>query len=690
MSRWERKRKYDITKMADDEFHDFMDFCEDSDEEVGGDDFDSDDNVDDPDYVLPNESDFFPQEAVSCSINVSDLDLSLATSAPPPSEIGNISESANSFTVETATFEASAGKQNNAAEEISIPFASRLRKKARMASVDDLQGEPEQSSLGHFQGNIAQLRNNMAELQKLIWRKKNIQIHVRELAFQNPDKNEFSNLKTPYDCFAYFVDEDLLELISSESNLYARQKKINSTFFCKSQDIRKYIGILMFMSVYRYPNVRSFWGRHSFELIRNAMTVNRFEEIRSHIHFADSSKRPSRDDAEYDILYLIRPVIKHMNTRFSSVPMVQRLSIDEQMCGTKMSKTNIKQYMPNKPHKWGFKIFSICDTKGYSYNFEVFTGAADNVIQEETPDLGAASNVVVRLSRNIPDFRNHITYFDNYFTSLGLLVYLRSRGIYSLGTFRANRVKNCKLSTDEQLVAKKVPRGYSEEYVATAFGIDISTVVWKDNKGVRLASTYAGVQPFHSNTPGDFTTKSRRWNRTTKQYEEVSCPNIVKEYNRHMGGVDLMDSLIGRYKIRMKTGKWPSRLFHHMLDLAMVNAYVLYHRINSEKHQRIELPKFREEVAESLLLMSEKKKVGRPSNDAEHSAKTPQKSKMYLPPSNVRYDGLHHWPSFQDKSKKRQCRNKPCKSDTQVYCEKCGIPLCMSIKKSCFKDFHTL
>lgn len=53
-----------------------------------------------------------------------------------------------------------------------------------------------------------------------------------------------------------------------------------------------------------------------------------------------------------------------------------------------MSKTNIKQYIPNKPHKWNFKIFSICDTKDYSYNFEVFTGAADNVIQEETPDLG--------------------------------------------------------------------------------------------------------------------------------------------------------------------------------------------------------------------------------------------------------------------------------------------------------------
>lgn len=43
-------------------------------------------------------------------------------------------------------------------------------------------------------------------------------------------------------------------------------------------------------------------------------------------------------------------------------------------------------------------------------------------------------------------------------------------------------------------------------------------------------------------------------------------------------GVDLMDNLAGRYKIRMKTSKWTSRVFYHLIDVAMVNAYILYHR----------------------------------------------------------------------------------------------------------------
>ncbi|XP_053968544.1 uncharacterized protein LOC128869976 [Anastrepha ludens] len=139
------------------------------------------------------------------------------------------------------------------------------------------------------------------------------------------------------------------------------------------------------------------------------------------------------------------------------------------------------------------------------------------------------------------------------------------------------------------------------------------------------------VQPFNSNNPSD--RKSRRYNRNRKQYEYVSCPNIVKEYNRHMGGVDLMDSLIGRYKIRMKTGKWPSRIFHHVIDLAIVNAYVLYHRINREKHQRVELPRFREEIAETLLLISETKTLGRPTTAEKQAEEVPKGSKLlYLPP----------------------------------------------------------
>lgn len=87
------------------------------------------------------------------------------------------------------------------------------------------------------------------------------------------------------------------------------------------------------------------------------------------------------------------------------------------MCSTKM-RHHLRQYMPNKPHKWWIKLFVLCDSSGYAYQFEVYNGAGDNVLLPGCPDLGATSNVVVRLSQTIPDFKHHIVYFVNFYTSI--------------------------------------------------------------------------------------------------------------------------------------------------------------------------------------------------------------------------------------------------------------------------------
>lgn len=173
----------------------------------------------------------------------------------------------------------------------------------------------------------------------------------------------------------YFITNELLSEIASQTNLYSKQKNVNSRFVTNNVEIRKFIGILIFMSVYRYPSVRSYWGQHGFQPIIDAMQQKTFESICQHLHFADSSNMvQDRSHPDYDMLYKVRPLLNHFNTRFGSVPKLQRLCVDEQMCSTKMRKNNIRQYMPNKSHKWGFKFFVLCDSTGFSYSFELYTG----------------------------------------------------------------------------------------------------------------------------------------------------------------------------------------------------------------------------------------------------------------------------------------------------------------------------
>lgn len=278
------------------------------------------------------------------------------------------------------------------------------------------------------------------------------------------------------------------------------------------------------------------------------------------------------------------------------------------MCSTK-AKHHLRQYLPNKPHKWGVKLFVLCDSNGYAYRFEVYNGAGDNVILPGCPDLGAAANVVVRLTQSVPDFAHHIVYFDNFYTSISLVVYLRSRGIYSLGTIRANRIPNCKLPLDSEL--KKEPRGYSCELVANVKGVDVSIVSWKDNKIVRLLSTYVGIKPFErTNTTEQQPAKATRYDRAKKSFLSIDCPQIIREYNAHMGGVDLMDGLMGRYHIHAKTMNVIMRVFYHLVDMACTNAFILHRRVQAEKRMHsscdeelepIELPDFRIRIAEGLV-----------------------------------------------------------------------------------------
>ncbi|KAJ8931317.1 hypothetical protein NQ314_015783 [Rhamnusium bicolor] len=532
--------------MSDQEIIELMDSIPTDDEGTSNDeegDFDSDsDSVEHPN-----------------DINAVEDTVSIDRELLPPSSASSSSKDETAVLLEPVVIQPSMPSTSTETEQGVMPPLTRTfkrRNRVRSPELVEEEGGPNVPTTGTFTGNILSMTNDSKQFQSISWRKKNLQLHVNELIFRGENQlpPNLKELITPYDCFRYFMNDELFQHLTDQANFYARQQNIRTKFKVELIELHKFVGIMIYMSVYRYPNT---------------MPVLRFEEVRRYLHYNDNSAAVKNGAPGYDRLYKVRPLINHLNKRFLSVPMLQRLCVDEQMCATKMTGTILRQYMPKKPHKWGYKFFSLCDSTGFSYAFEIYSGAGDNTIPEGALDLGASSNVVVR--------------------------------IYTLGTVRVNRVPNCKLSSDQTLTAKKTKRGYSEEYVGNVYGIDISSVLWHNTKTVRLLSTYVGSKRFLSKNTDTQPSKAIRWDKKEKKHHEVDCPYIIKEYNRHMGGVDLMDGLLGRYHIRMKTRKWSNRIFYHLVDVAMVNAYILYHRIHP-KERKVELPLFRTEVAESLCM----------------------------------------------------------------------------------------
>ena len=94
-------------------------------------------------------------------------------------------------------------------------------------------------------------------------------------------------------------------------------------------------------------------------------------------------------------------------------------------------------------------------------------------------------------------------------------------------------------------------------------------VKWADNKIVELTSNYIGIHPLET---------VNRWSKKDGERIDVPCPQVVKQYNKAMGGVDLADMLIALYRMPARTKRWYLKVFWHLVDIAKVNAWILYKR----------------------------------------------------------------------------------------------------------------
>lgn len=142
------------------------------------------------------------------------------------------------------------------------------------------------------------------------------------------------------------------------------------------------------------------------------------------------------------------------------------------------------------------------------------------------------------------------------------------------------------------------------------------------------------------------------------------------------GGVDLLDSMLGLYRIHLRSKKWYKRIFFHMLDMCIVNAWLLWRR--KHEHEYIGLFTFKQAVSEHLCKSGKvvSRKIGRPSNAAGNHSRdgnpvlsnqgTPTQPKKVrkrgrpqdMPLPSVRSDHIDLMPDWQKNRQKCQVCGK--------------------------------
>ena len=152
-----------------------------------------------------------------------------------------------------------------------------------------------------------------------------------------------------------------------------------------------------------------------------------------------------------------------------------------------------------------------------------------------------------------------------------------------------------------------------------------------------------------------------------------------------MNGVDKSDQLLAKYNLLRKCVRWWKTLFFHMVDMAIVNGFILFqaHRSRNPGVESLKRPnsyshlEFREAVIRQLTGMQEYSE--------------PPVYKHFEQPVDQKYY-TEHIPVYVDE--KRNCKlcYKKLKIQRGVF-TKCSAPQCdahlhFTAQKNCFREWH--
>ena len=88
----------------------------------------------------------------------------------------------------------------------------------------------------------------------------------------------------------------------------------------------------------------------------------------------------------------------------------------------------------------------------------------------------------------------------------------------------------------------------------------LRAVRWKDRRDVYVL-TNMHAPPVEGNFPDESGQAIR--------------PRVVEDYNAHMGFVDKSDRMVNSYGIARRTWKWTKKLFFHLTDMTILNAFLI-------------------------------------------------------------------------------------------------------------------
>lgn len=365
----------------------------------------------------------------------------------------------------------------------------------------------------------------------------------------------------PLSIWNLLVSEDILLQVSEWTNhklsqmrsKYTDKNSISHLREIDMIELKAFLGLLVFTSIFNsnHENIDTIFATDGTgrDIFRAVMSKNRFAFLLSALRFDNPETRADRK--RQDIIAAISQIFNKFIENCQNVyGMGDSMTVDEMLVSFR-GRTHFKMYMPNKPCKYGIKIMCLTDARtSYLYNAYIYCGKGSDGLglSEEEQKSSKPTQAVIRLAKPLFGSNRNIT-ADNWFTSIELVDILLKNKLTYVGTVK----KNKREIPVEFLPNKKREQGSS----LYGFREDVTMVsyVGKKGKATVLVST------MHNRAFTD---------------PDTQKPEIIAYYNRNKGGVDTVDEKCSKSSTSRRTRRWPLAIFFRMLDISVVNGYILH------------------------------------------------------------------------------------------------------------------
>jgi len=218
----------------------------------------------------------------------------------------------------------------------------------------------------------------------------------------------------------------------------------------------------------------------------------------------------------------------------------------------------------------------------------VYTGGHMNKELMTDPETELLTSERIPLTLTQPYVsKGHRLFLDNFYTSPRLASYLLERQTTLVGTVRPNR-----RDFPADLARADIERGQTKFSLSDTGVLAVKYRAPQDKankkpKVVHLLSTAHG---------NDIAASSKK----DKDGNAVMKPTCVLDYNKSMGGVDLMDQQLDSLLVIRKTYKWYKKIVFRLLMQSMLSAHKLM-QLQGDKHDFL---KFVHDVITQLLTLA--------------------------------------------------------------------------------------